>query len=1070
MLRLLDIRRGEGNRFLLSFGVLMLTVGAYTIVKVVRDAIFLANFGVSDLSLIAVGLAVLSGFVVTAYLRLARGASRAQLIAATNLVVVLSLLALWYGLSRPNTLPWLPWVLYVWSSLFGVFMVTQFWLLAGDLFDSREAKRLFGPIGAGAICGGVLGGGASQTLASALGAPTLLLVAAGLLVASTGLSSAAWRLRPIEATHRTAEDKGQGASIGGLRNPSLIRSIAVAFLLFTTATTLLDWQLKSVAKAEFAGRSDEMAAFFGQLFTYLSAAALLMQVLSTGWLLRRFGVGVGRLILPSCLLFGCAFIIGQAYLPLSLLGILAGVKVVESSLRFSVDKTSQELTWLPVTGRQRQRYKSLVDTAGDRLGTGLSGVIWLTLAAFSLDAPYLPWAAVVLAICVVLWLGVLSGVHRRYLEAFRTVLVTRTIDLENLSMGLGRAQAQQVLSQALNDPDPNRVRFALYLLQGWDGPLPDLTSAFERGDSATRTEIIRLLTNKREQNYTQLAQTALQERDPELVEAAVRYLRTTGVGDTEAVEQVGGVGTTASYIRSLLSLRVAATTEEAEQALKHSLGEAEQQRRLELIRMLGAAPAQTAARLLEPLLRHDDPRVTLSALSAAGRAKAHPLALAISPLLSRPTFRARAAAALSDMGAEVLPHLVKRLHDSKTPMAEKTALIRLIGASRDASMAKELAIHMEDASEDVAHAAIRSLARLAARADVSINRELVEHLVQREIGSLYLYLACLNDGSWPMARKKSHEDLLRIAIVEALDATVLRIFRLLSLRYRSSDMMASHRALQSPLKKTRANGVEFLDNVLSGHLKGMLLPALEDESPNLFRQQAAGFVTEPLASQPAIVARLLEGPDRWLRVVATWTAGEVGLESVSRQLQAAAQRKGRSDQALSGEAQRALGKINKTQLKEVAMALTVVEKALKLRTVDVLSHASSKDLGYIAQIAEEQEVSEGQRIYAHGDAPDALYVVISGKVKLSRGDVEIGLIGAGEAFGSWALFDDAPRVATASTTEDSVLLKVERDEFLELLADRVDIVQAVFKAMVEKIRNLADLAQGGELAKGGDDE
>jgi CRP-like cAMP-binding protein len=167
---------------------------------------------------------------------------------------------------------------------------------------------------------------------------------------------------------------------------------------------------------------------------------------------------------------------------------------------------------------------------------------------------------------------------------------------------------------------------------------------------------------------------------------------------------------------------------------------------------------------------------------------------------------------------------------------------------------------------------------------------------------------------------------------------------------------------------------------------------------------------------------MITGSDPWLRQVARWAKG-------SRE--------------------------------ETSMGLSLVEKALELGTVDVLGRVSSEDLAYIAQIAEEVALSPGAPIYSYGDAPDALYVILSGAVRLYQEKDEIGVLGAGEAFGSWALFDDAPRVASAIADGPTTVLKVDREEFLELLGDRMAITRAIFKAMVERIRSLAELAQQG---------
>jgi CRP-like cAMP-binding protein len=167
-----------------------------------------------------------------------------------------------------------------------------------------------------------------------------------------------------------------------------------------------------------------------------------------------------------------------------------------------------------------------------------------------------------------------------------------------------------------------------------------------------------------------------------------------------------------------------------------------------------------------------------------------------------------------------------------------------------------------------------------------------------------------------------------------------------------------------------------------------------------------------------------------------------------------------TDDDLADVAAHALRAQEAARESEERMGLTVIEKVLKLRGVDVLRRATSEDLAYVAQIAEETELDEGTKVYAEGDAPDALHVVITGGVQLTQGSTDIGRLGPGEAFGAWALVDESPRLATAVTTAPTTLLTVRRDDFRDLLSDRPAIVQAVFRAMVEHIRHLADLAKG----------
>jgi CRP-like cAMP-binding protein len=83
-----------------------------------------------------------------------------------------------------------------------------------------------------------------------------------------------------------------------------------------------------------------------------------------------------------------------------------------------------------------------------------------------------------------------------------------------------------------------------------------------------------------------------------------------------------------------------------------------------------------------------------------------------------------------------------------------------------------------------------------------------------------------------------------------------------------------------------------------------------------------------------------------------------------------------------------------------------------------------------------------------------MYVVISGVVRLHRGDVDVTRARAGEAFGTWALFDDELRVVSATCEQRSLLLRIGKEDFIELLADHLDVTRGVLKAVVRRLRSV----------------
>jgi CRP/FNR family transcriptional regulator, cyclic AMP receptor protein len=134
--------------------------------------------------------------------------------------------------------------------------------------------------------------------------------------------------------------------------------------------------------------------------------------------------------------------------------------------------------------------------------------------------------------------------------------------------------------------------------------------------------------------------------------------------------------------------------------------------------------------------------------------------------------------------------------------------------------------------------------------------------------------------------------------------------------------------------------------------------------------------------------------------------------------------------------------------------LSVIEKVILLQNVDVFSEVSSEQLAYLAAIAEEITCAANTPLYKEQDPSDSMYIVLEGRVRLHRGDTEVTVAKHGEAFGTWALFDDEPRLVAATPLEDSKVLRIDKEDFIDLLADNIKITQGVLKAIVRRLRGL----------------
>ena len=134
--------------------------------------------------------------------------------------------------------------------------------------------------------------------------------------------------------------------------------------------------------------------------------------------------------------------------------------------------------------------------------------------------------------------------------------------------------------------------------------------------------------------------------------------------------------------------------------------------------------------------------------------------------------------------------------------------------------------------------------------------------------------------------------------------------------------------------------------------------------------------------------------------------------------------------------------------------ISTVEKVLFLKSVDLFSQIPGEDLAQIALITAEEGWDAGEEIIAEGEVGDALYIVLDGKVRVHRKDKTIAELGERECFGEIAILDASPRSASVTALIDVALLKIAREDFQEIMADKHAIAQGIIKVLTRRLREV----------------
>lgn len=134
----------------------------------------------------------------------------------------------------------------------------------------------------------------------------------------------------------------------------------------------------------------------------------------------------------------------------------------------------------------------------------------------------------------------------------------------------------------------------------------------------------------------------------------------------------------------------------------------------------------------------------------------------------------------------------------------------------------------------------------------------------------------------------------------------------------------------------------------------------------------------------------------------------------------------------------------------------IAERIDQLGRVPLFSGLTPPALELISKVASEESHALGTRIFQHGDPGDKLFIILEGKVRISRevagmGEEALAILGAGAVFGEMALLDEAPRSADALVHERCRLLALPKEAFEDLLFLHKDLAYEVLWSVVRML-------------------
>jgi len=1046
------------------------------------NALFLAEFG-TDLIPHGYMMAAVAGTVIgMIYSKTDRILSFSGTLIANLSFLLVAVLAFWIGLFWSHA-SWLSLGLYILITPFVSLINIEFWGLAGRILHLRQAKRLFGLIGAGEVVTSLLAFFTIPLIVNHIGTINLLLISAGGLLSSLLLLihiNRQFLSQIASPQEKTVADRPIDVQVTRPLKSRYLRLIFNVMILSTSGLYFLHYFFLDQAYTHYQ-EADRLAAFFGFFYGSVKLVELLLKSIVSGRLLTRYGLKAGLVILPAFLTIGI--------LSTAIVGTLVGIgnllfylivatKLMDRTGRLSIFDPTFRVLYQPLQKDERISFQTRLEGIYQPLVSGVAGGILLFTGLFPTFT--LVHFSYLLSILMLAWIIGSIWVSREYPVALSQAIAKRVLIGESTDLSLNDASSIAVLRRSLDSSNPGEVIFSLDLLE--KNSVEQMKKAYHKllqhPSPLVRKDVLaRIERFPSSKIYKPVANIAKSDVSIDVRGRALRTLCT--LDDTQAVEMVSEYLLDPSPLLrrdALLGLLQNPETGRASMAEKTLIemtnSESVEDRKIAAL-VLGEVKMNDFDELLLRLLRDEDLSVRRVAIDAAGKIGDSHFCTSLMEILTSRPLRCNARSALAAIGKPALPYLKQTFKFPNTPIQTRIQILRIYGKIAGKQGSNILWDEVNCPNQTIrAHILdeLRNRRYQAPNTDIRT----VQDQIYREAAHAVWKVAVRGDLG-------EHEAVA--ALKNALDSEIKRnrynIFLLLSFIHTPETMLKAYDAINKGSKDKQSYAYELIDVTIAPETKSILFPLFQsmdsgrlsnnllDKFPQVKLDRTQRLkellkLTEadisPWTKACAIYAVTEWSETEWLqelesnlenehlvvRETAAWALSRLHPQRIAQIIQRPLKER---ESAIDGAIKNTFAKT----IGDTEMLLTI-EKVMLLKTVEIFTPLSEEILIDIAANLEEVEFVSEQRIIQKGQIGNCMYIVASGRVKVHDGDRFIAELGEKEIVGEMALLDAEPRMASVTALEPSKLLRLDQDVFYELMSDYVDVARGIIRVLVKRLR------------------
>jgi AAA family ATP:ADP antiporter len=872
----LRVAPGEVELAGLMFLYQLAVVSTFIVGRATRDTLYLRRMSPETLPLMYTATAVAVATFGYLYSQRADRYRRDRLCQAVLGISGLATFGFWALLVWEPELWGLYPSLYVLVEIIGSITVIQVWTLANDIFTSRQAKRLFGIVGAGGVSANIAVGFVIGGLSWVVGPANLLLVNVALfgltflLVGRIGKKAE----RMLTEALDLPGVKRRGHRIRLRKDPHL-RTVGLLVLITFAVVTLVDFQFKIIARETFTSER-ALGSFFGYFYGFAGVAASLVQFFVTSRVLEKAGILAGLSVLPGAILMGVMtwFITPIAVVATSLM------RAAENIFRYTINDTTVQVLYVPVPAFKRGRAKAFIDGVLKPMSIGSTGLALLagtTIATSRELAESVIWLDIALLLA---WFAALWRVRKSYVGALLQALQSRSLDMDATS-DLVDDDAKRVLRTRLQSGSPQQIVHVLELLRDVSVDWTDeLMALLNHEAPSIRRAALEQLERSHRVEARAAVESLIDDPSPEVRAAAVRaYCALDRRGRVAAIDRLGEAN---------LEVRVAAIVALAQhgdfdsmsragrtlELLVQSPRETEREAAADIIGEVRWASFQGS---VMKLMNDRSVRVRRAAILAAGRLGSPEALLPLVYKLAHDDTAGATIQALIRLQPAADSVLRKVLGNAQEDLRIRRRIPAVLMASGSEAALATLVDQTRSRDPELRSACARSAARLRERnPSWPVDEVAVHAVLSNEIEAaradeeLSAAVARHQSRAHPVCR------LLARSLRDRLNRRIRILGDLLTVLAPGAGIRTVWTGLRSKTVSVRSHAIELLDNLLEDPELRRVLPLVE-------AWVAGDAGPEPAARPtptPALQTRLLGESDPWILACVLHWIGETRTDAL----------------------------------------------------------------------------------------------------------------------------------------------------------------------------------------------